>query len=272
MKIMILILGMIISAHTFANFNDPDPVGFHWYSKNNDHSDDSHLQPPKKVVISQTISQAPFMTPYQKLQYLSVKTKNTLATALLDPTPEHTAQYMYAQQYWAKQNQKFVRSWQKALLAHPDLDYSLNFPTNNGAIPIRNDEQNLLVEKTIKSMAKNDGIILFYRGNSSISQKFISILLPFIQQYHFHMVSITTDNQPIIGLPNPRSVPMQSVEHVMHLKSRYLPALFLVDLRSHKIQALSYGFIALNNLKVRFLDVSNNFKRYSYHGLGERTT
>jgi conjugal transfer pilus assembly protein TraF len=252
-----------------ANFNDTEAEGFHWYTS----------KPEAKPVKPQSIVQAPSTTttitkmqPYQELHYLSLKTKNTLSTALLHPTVENTARYMYAQQFWAKQDQKFVRTWQQALLKHPDLDYTLNYPTDNNAIPVRNDERKILIEKTLKEMPSHYGLILFYQGSSSVCQKFVSLILtPFIKQYPFSMISVTTDRQPIIGLPNPKNIPIQAIEKVMQLKPRYLPALFLVNLRSKKMQALSYGFISSGDLKERFLDVMNNFKRFSYKGIGEKT-
>ncbi|ALB24382.1 conjugal pilus assembly protein TraF (plasmid) [Piscirickettsia salmonis] len=267
MRVFSALCFFIITSISWANFNGEDAHGFHWYTHN---QDEIHTEKaPNQLQPSPVQETVTTMQPYQQLQYLTQQTRNTLATAILNPNEENTAHYMAAQQFWAKQDQKFVQSWKQALLQHPELDYRLNFPTDNNAIPVRNDENSALIEKTLLSTSKHFGLILFYRGHSSVSQKFVSILMPFIQQYHFSMISVVTDNQPIIGLPNPKSILMENVKQVMHLKSRYLPALFLVKLKSHKIQALSYGFISIKDLKERFLDVLSNFQRYSYHGLGE---
>ncbi len=146
----------------------------------------------------------------------------------------------------------------------------MRFPTDNTAIPVRNDEHKLLVERTIDTMSKHYGLIFFYRGNSSICQKFVSILAPFVKARHFAMISVTTDHQPIIGLPNPRDIPMSTVNRILGIQSRYLPALFLVNLKTHQMKALSYGFLSLSDLKERFLDVRDHFAIYSYNGIGER--
>lgn len=83
------------------------------------------------------------------------------------------------------------------------------------------------------------------------------------------MISVTTDGKSINGLPNPKSIPIEAVEKTMHLKARYLPALFLVNFKTQKMSPLSYGFVSLTELKERFLDVATHFKRFSYEGLGE---
>jgi conjugal transfer pilus assembly protein TraF len=162
-----------------------------------------------------------------------------------------------------------VQYWQQVLLVHPELDTTLNFPTDNSAIAIRNDSNNALIEKIVNEASKHYGLILFYKGNSSISQKMITHLVPFVNASHFSMISVTTDGQPIEGLPNPRSVPLEAVQKTMDLQSRYMPALFLVNLKTQKMSPLSYGFVSTTELKERLLDVVTQYKRFSYEGLGE---
>ena len=258
---------LVLPTVSFAAFNATAPQGFHWYT----HDDGKALPalPPKPKAQPQVVISQPNIRPSVELKYLTGQTRDTLSTALLHPSVANTTRYMRAQQFWAKKDQAFVRTWQQALLQHPELDYSLNNPTNSTAIPIRNDEHKLLVDRTIKEMSHHFGLILFYRGNSSLCQKFISILMPLVKANHFAMVSVTTDHQPIMGLPVPRDIPLSEVHRVLGIQKRYLPALFLVNLRTHQMQALSYGFIATEDLKERFLDVLNDFKQYSYQGLGE---
>lgn len=266
MKLILLVTSLLIPVLALAEFNDLPPKGFHWYSK--DIRVRTIKAPKIEKQVQAVISQAP-KGAYARLKWLSMQTRNTMANAILNPSVENTSKYMRAQQYWAKKDQAFVRTWQQALLKYPELDYSLNSPTNNTAIPIRNDEHKLLVDRTIKEMSHHFGLVLFYRGNSSLCQKFISILMPLVKENNFAMVSVTTDHQPIMGLPNPRDISLSEVHRVLGIERRYLPSLFLVNLRTHQMQALSYGFIATTDLKERFLDVLNNFKQYSYRGLGE---
>lgn len=265
MKMIVFIL-FCLPLISWANFTDSPAQGFHWYRLDHDKATSSQ---PRRVTVSGIVD-TQTLSPSAQLHALTQVTRNTMATALLHPTVENTAHYMRAQQFWAQQDQRFVRSWQQALLKYPELDYSLHFPTDNNAIPVRNDEHKALVVNTLKTLPKHYGLLFFYRGGSSVCQKFASILLPFVQQYHFSMISITTDGQPIIGLPHPKAVPIALIQRVMDLRSRYLPALFLVNLRTHQMQALSYGFISISDLQDRFLDVLTHFKRLSFNGLGER--
>ena len=262
---LLLVTARMLPLTAVADFTEQRPLGFHWYT----HKQSVATVLPKPQVSVREVRTVSHLRPYQQLQYLSGKTKDTLAIALLHPSVAHTTNYMRAQQWWARRDQTFVQDWKEALIEHPELDYSLRFPTDNSAIPIRNDEHKMLVEHTIDTMSRHYGLIFFYRGNSSICQKFAGILSTFVKKRHFSMVSVTTDHQPIIGLPNPRAIPMREVHRVLGIESRYLPALFLVNLKTHRMKALSYGFLALADLKERFLDVENHFATYSYNGLGE---
>ena len=258
MKLLALIL-CVIATPAMADITQANAHGFHWYS--HDH-EKSAPKPVKRPVVT-----APLATPYEQLMEVRKQTLNKLAKALIEPSFDATHEYMKAQQGYAKNNQKFVQYWQQVLMLHPELDHTLSFPTDNSAIAIRNDSTNALMERVVKEGAQQYGLILFYRGNSSISQKFISHLMPFVNESHFSMISVSTDGQPISGLPNLKIIPLAVVKQTMPMESRYMPALFLVNLKTQKMSPLSYGFVSLTELKERLLDVATNYKRFSYEGL-----
>ena len=256
---LFLFLGLLATQTAFAMTQVP-AHGFHWYSVDAVH---------KKAPQAPRAPSPPAKSPYEQLMTLRLQTQNKLATALLKPSFEATYHYMSAQQAYAKNNQAFVRHWQEVLLAHPELDYTLNFPTDNTAIASRNGSQSALTEKLLKAGSANYGLIYFYKGKSPLSQKMSLHLLPFVSEHHFSMVSVSTDGRAIEGLPNPKHIPIEDVEKTLHIKSRYLPALFLVNLKTQKMAPLSYGFVSVTELKERFLDVATQFKRFSYEGLDE---
>ncbi len=258
MKLLCICLLCFINVIYASNF-DQSPIGYHWYTVTPTIKHSHAINQPHKSVNN--------ISPYQRLLLLRMKTKNILANALLKPNVTNTTNYMAVQQWWAKKDQQFVRSWQIALLLHPDLDYRLNFPTNNAAIPIRNDELKMLTSNTVMSLSKEYGLIVFYQGRSLIAKNFASILGQFIKTTHFNIISITTDGVDIDGYFNTRSIPLKDVQQRLHIQKNYMPAIYLVDLKHKKWMPLSYGFISLQDLMTRCLDVVTNFKRYSYKGL-----
>ncbi|MBA2650229.1 MAG: type-F conjugative transfer system pilin assembly protein TraF [Legionella sp.] len=259
MKFLACLL-IAMTTQAFAQLRTIPAHGFHWYSK------DALDMPSKPKPRPQSI---PKPTPYEQLMEVRKATLNKLASALIEPSFDATYDYMKAQQGYAKKNQQFVRFWQEVLLVHPELDHSLNFPTDNSAIAIQNDSTNALIEKIVMQASKHYGFILYYKGKSALSQKFITHLVPFVEASHFSMISVTTDGQSIKGLPNPKNVPLKLVQKTMKLQSRYMPALFLVNLQTQKMSPLSYGFVSLTELKERLLDVVTHYKRFSYEGLSQ---
>lgn len=235
--------------------------GFHWYT-----TDEEKKRTSKKAIPEVQQVQK---SPYERLMEKRKETLNKLAAALLEPSLDSTHEYMKAQMSYSKNNQQFVRYWQQALLMHPELDNTLNFPTDNSAVAIRNDAQKLLTNKVIHESSGRYGLILFYRGASSISQKFVIHLVPFIKEYGFSMISVTTDGQVIEGLPNPKSIPIEVIQKQMAIEAKYLPALYFVDLKTNKMSPVSYGFLSLEEIKERIFDVMTQFKRFSYEGVGE---
>ena len=254
-KIITLVLClMAISAK--AELLQSSAHGFHWYSVVDAKKASKPIKP-----------QAPMQSPYEKLMALRLQTKNKLARALLEPSVETTYDYMKAQQFYAKKNQAFVRFWQQTLLLHPELDHRLNFPTDNSAIAVRNDMTSKMTEDVIKVGAKVYGFILFYEGNNPISQKFANHFMAFVAASHFETISVATDGVLIQGLPNQRKIPLKTIQQKLNLVPHYMPALFLVNLKTQKMTPLSYGFVSTTELKDRFLDLATDYKRYTYEGL-----
>ena len=257
MKILILALWLVtplLYAQTLFSDN-----GFHWYG----------IDSEKKEFVPKTSPKtAPKMqSHYEALMQLRAQAKESLAKAILKPSVDNTADYMRRQKAFVSANQLFVQNWQKALLLYPELDESLNHPTDNSAIALRNDELAKYMHAVIKASSKEFGFILFYRGNSEVSNKFITVLNGFVRAYHIEMIAVSTDFKKNVLLPKTVFVSQDSVEQKMGVKANYEPAVFLVHLKTKKIKPLSYGFMAYEDFKKRLFDVVTNFKRLSNEGI-----
>lgn len=257
MKILLLVLWLVtpvLYAQTLFSDN-----GFHWYgieSENKDIAPKVSANSPPKI-----------QSHYEALMQLRAQAKEALAKAILEPSVENTADYMRRQKAFVSANQTFIQNWQKALLLYPELDESLNHPTDNSAIALRNDELAKYMHALIKASSKEFGFILFYRGNSEVSNKFVAMLNGFVRAYQIEMIAVSTDFKKNTLLPNTVFVSQDSVEQKMGVKANYEPAVFLVHLKTKKIKPLSYGFMAYEDFKKRLFDVVTNFKRLSNEGV-----
>jgi len=257
MKRFFVLAALLFTACAHAELTQTKAHGFHWYSQDRQEKLERQIVPQPAQPIS----------PYEQLMEIKKQTQNKLAKALLEPSLDATVEYMQAQQVYAKHNQAFVRFWQAALLMHPELDNTLNFPTNNAAIAIHNDAMKGVIENIIQKSANQYGILFFYQGKRTVSQKMAAHLLPFLEESKFAMISIATDGTLIAGLPNSKNIPLSVLQQKMSLEAHYMPALFLVNLKTKRLSPLAYGFISTTELKERLLDVATNYQRFSYEGI-----
>ena len=263
MKLLGIGLLLFVFFNAIAIADQKQAHGFHWYRI------DSEKKIPLKQPIKKSIPTAVNQSPYEELLSIRKKTLDKLARAIIHPSFDATYEYMKSQQAYAIQNQKFVRFWQEVLIMHPELDHTLNYPTNNTAIAIKNDEKNNLIERILHSAKDNYGLIFYYNGKNPFSDKFSNQLLSFIKTYSFSLISVSTDGVILKQLPDSKVIPLRAIQTKMDLQSRYMPALFLVNLKTQKMSPLSYGFLSVTELKERFLDVATHYKRFSYEGLSE---
>lgn len=261
LEFLFIFFMFFISQTLYAQFNQPKAQGFHWYTQEEEEGvvDEKTLT----NVIPQSIP-----TPYEELQATRKETLNKLAESILRPSLESTTDYMKAQKTMSKRHQTFVRNWEKALLLHPELDHRLHFPTDNNALAIKNDETKQLMEEVLQQSRERFGLIFVYQGKSHLSQRFSQILLSFIDTYQFSVIPVSVDGEVLSQLPNSKSISLDTLKTKMPIQKHFLPTLFLVNLKTKQLSPLSYGFIALSDLKQRFLDVATDFKRFSYEGLG----
>lgn len=259
MKYLLLII-LLIPALLSAEVVEHKAKGFHWYSEDE--------VEPKVKAPSEVAPAKPALEPYQELLLKRRETLNLLAESILRPSTQSTKAYIEAQQKMAKRHQQFVQNWARVLLTNPELDHRLNFPTDNNAIAIKNEEDNALTEAIIKDSAEKFGLIFIYQGKSQLSQRFSKILQPFIDEHHFAIIPVSVDGVDLTEFKDTRHINIEAVSSKFPVKKQYLPALFLVNLKTQELSQLSYGFVALSDLKHRILDVVTDFKRFSYSGLG----
>ncbi len=70
----------------------------------------------------------------QKLAALQTATKRALYEAILYPGVDNFVKYFRLQNYWTQQAGLFTMSAKKAMLAHPELDYNLQYSHYNGTV------------------------------------------------------------------------------------------------------------------------------------------
>jgi conjugal transfer pilus assembly protein TraF len=225
------------------NFWETPAGGWHWY------------QDPKE---DQPVSSGLTMTndPIATMEALHRQVQQTLDQAILNPTKENIRQYIALQNQLGERAQRFADIWRSVLLNYPELDFSLQHPTNNLAKQIDLDNTRQQEDVAIHQFAQHNGLFFFYRSTCPYCQRFSPILKDFSSRYGLSVVPITTDGISLPEFPNSHSDRGQA----SRLKVTVEPALFTADPETHRIIPVSYGLLSEDELRERLLTIAKQAK------------
>ncbi|PDM27237.1 conjugal transfer protein TraF, partial [Escherichia coli] len=81
---------------------------------------------------------------------------------------DNFVKYFRLQNYWTQQAGLFTMSAKKAMLAHPELDYNLQYSHYNGTVRNQLAADQVQQRQAIAKLAEHYGIMFFYRGQGPI--------------------------------------------------------------------------------------------------------
>ena len=130
-------------------------AGWQWYNEK--------ISPKEKE--NKPVPAAPRQEPdiMQKLAALQTATKRALYEAILYPGVDNFVKYFRLQNYWTQQAGLFTMSAKKAMLAHPKLDYNLQYSHYNGTVRNQLAADQAQQRQAIAKLAEHYGIMFFYR-------------------------------------------------------------------------------------------------------------
>ena len=173
------------SAAKADHFWEERAVGWHWYQ---DPQEDQPLSSDSMVMND----------PIAAMEALQHQVQQTLNLAILNPTEDHIRHYITLQNQLGARAQRFADVWKNVLLHDPELDFSLQHPTNNLAKQIDLDNTRRQEDTAIQQFAQHNGLFFFYRSTCRYCQQFAPILKDFSSHYGLSVIPITTDG---ISLP-----------------------------------------------------------------------
>lgn len=247
-------LGLLLPNVLYAqSFYHSHTIGWHWYH------DIKMVKIKKakkekankeKVNNGGTLSSNSLAT----MSALQTYVKKTLYQALLTPSIANVAAYLQLQNQLSHQAHHFSNVWQAVLMANPELNDQLQFPTNAISRKLYYDEHNKQEASALKQLAKHYGLIFFYRSTCPYCRQFAPILKTFIKRYPFTILPITTDGKSLTVFPNSKfDVGLAKAFHVMAE-----PAVFLVNPKTFKAIPVTYGLVSHDELRQRLVAISRS--------------
>lgn len=226
---------------------DEPIVGWHWYNEPVTREEDEQPVAPSVPLTS--------LPPSTQMKVLQRMTQDRLNTAILYPTVENFTAYMKMQNFWTSQASRFSAVATKSLLAHPELDYNLQYSHYNSTVPLQLQADQMRQVTAIRQLVSQYGLFFFYRGNDALDSELAKVVQRFSEEYGVALIPISMDGARSEALPQTRPDDGQA----QRMGVTHLPALYLVEPGAERYLPLAYGFMTQDDLMKRFLSVATDF-------------
>ncbi|HCB2859837.1 type-F conjugative transfer system pilin assembly protein TraF [Klebsiella aerogenes] len=225
-------------------YTDDPVVGWHWYN-----------EPQPEETPEDDAVPLSALPPSTQMAVLQQLTKEKLDTAILQPSPEHAADFLRLQSVLVSLSGQFTRTASQALLQYPELDHNVKESRYNSTAPLQVAARKAQQNEAISSLGQRYGLFLFYRGNNAVDSAMAGAVQSFAAQYHLSFIPVSMDGARSPTLPQTRPDSGQAAR----MGITTFPALYLVSPAEGQYQPLAYGFMTHDDLARRFLDVATGF-------------
>lgn len=181
----------------------------------------------------------------QIMDELRADLEEKLATALLDPTPEHIESYMREQKRIIDQSGRFAHLWSRYLLKHPDLDQRTKTPVSQYGSQIHKKALQKQKELLVSSLVKENGLFFFYKGKCEACQAFSRIVKAFSEKFGLEVLPVSLDGAILPEYPHSRLDNGIAKDFEVSV----VPALFVVNPSESVITPIAYGMLSLDQLE-----------------------
>ena len=238
-----------------SNFYDDRERGWYWYEVEPIEEDIEVEELPKNQNVSIDLS---IPSPEEEVIAMQRELFNkSLASAVVNPTPENMRNYVTITQKINEQSGRFAAAMKQYIWTNPKYDYSLTGrPTTTQAIVAYSEEKLAEEESTLYKIAEEKGILYFFRSDCPYCARFAPILKKVSETFGFTIIAVSLDGKGTKQFPYPKS------SHFMaeQLNVSVVPATFLVDPNDNSVSTIGYGYSDWTKLIAKILSANKNIE------------
>jgi conjugal transfer pilus assembly protein TraF len=182
-----------------------------------------------------------------KMKALKAQLERTLDQAVLYPSEKNIISYILLQEKIADKSERFANNWQKVLYTHPELDRKIKHPTTQAALPIYYQQKSKTTQTKVASLAKEYGLLYFYKGSCPYCTAFSSVVKDFAARYNLAVLGVSLDG--MVAQEFPDSKTDNGIATSLNVK--VVPALIAVHPKTGKQIPIAYGFISQSEMEAR---------------------
>lgn len=167
--------------------------------------------------------------------------------AVMTPSERNLKDYLELWQIAQDKGAAFADSWRRVVWQTPDLDYALKRPTNNSAIRTYDSRREADEEQQLRSLAKDHGLIFFFRSDCPYCHAMAPMLRQLSQKYGIEVLGVTVDGGGLPDFPAPQDGRAKAAAWGIER----VPALFIGSKETGDKAAIGFGQMALSEIVQR---------------------
>lgn len=245
MRYFFTLLALLISSYTLAQNSleyqsvwQCDEAKFNWYCDEENQA--------KKFLKQETIT-----TPEKRLEISQLKTaeqwraelKRREDVMVMTPTEKNIKDYFAIWHLTQGKGALLADSWRRVVWQNPEFDYSLKRPANNSAIKLY-DDQRSEKEKTLRALAKEHGLIFFFRSDCPYCHAMAPTLKMLSKQYGIEVLGVSIDGKGLPDFPHPKDGRAQAAKWGIER----VPALFIGAKKTGDKAPIGFGMMAMSEI------------------------
>jgi len=184
------------------------------------------------------------------------------AVAILEPTPDNVAAYLYLQQESLQRAATFSDVFRRVVWSTPELDYTLTRPSGALSKQLWSDERLAARRDALAHLGERYGLIYLGDAGCATCRVFGPLLRAFALRHGLDVLAVSLTGEALEGWPE--AVPDNGRAAELGLDGAPVPAVVLFDTETGQVLPVSFGVVAEDQLAERIfvltaLEVGNDF-------------
>ena len=173
--------------------------------------------------------------------------------AIMVPTESNIKDYLEINAFMQAKSSVFADQWRRVVWQTPELDYTQRHPSNNAGIRIAKEEREHKVEASLSQLAKEHGLLFFFRSDCPYCHAMAPNLRLLTEKYGFEVLAVSMDGKPMPGMKqwvtNQGQYEKLVARH--NQTDQRVPALFLASKKTGDTAPIGVGTLAFTEITDR---------------------
>ncbi len=198
----------------------------------------------------------------EEIERMRQQLEESRATAILQPTPENVAAYLYLQQASLHRASTFSDVFRRVVWSTPELDYTLTRPAGALAKQLWSDDRLAAQQAVLANLGERYGLIYLGDSHCAGCRVFGPLLRAFALRHGLDVLAVSMTGEALEGWPE--AVPDNGRAAQLGLVGAPVPAVVLFDTQTGEVLPVAFGVVAEDQLAERIyaltaLEVGNDY-------------